>query len=294
MAPRDGGRYFDGTLGDAGHAASILEACSPEGELAGCDIDSTAAERARLALAPFGHRAHVFNASYTDIDRICASLGWERLDGILLDLGMSSQDISDARLGFSFAKEGPLDMRYDRQAPLKAYDVVNLYPEENLARILRDYGEEPFSRRIARRIVESRPVETTTQLAQIVSEAIPRARWPKKIHPATRTFQAIRMEVNSELANLEAFLPKAASLLAPGGVLAVISFHSLEDRMVKKFMSGSTRPPLQARRLPIAPKPSPMALEPLSRRPIMPSKEEILVNPRSRSARLRAARRSER
>jgi len=291
MAPADGGRYFDGTLGDGGHAAGILDASSPTGEIAGCDVDPRAVARARANLAPYGERAHIFTSSYTAIGDICRSLGWETVDGILVDLGMSSVDVEQGTYGFSFLKEGPLDMRYDPNAPLTASDVVNGYDERRLAGIIRELGEERFASKIARHIVASRPVRTTTDLAEIVSRAIPRAQWPARIHPATRTFQAIRMEVNAELDNLREFLPRAAGLLAPQGVLAVISFHSLEDRIVKRFMSGPRPSPLQARLIPVPPEHRAHPLAPLTKKPVRASQDEVTANPRARSARLRAARR---
>ncbi len=288
--PHDGGRYFDGTLGYGGHARVILEKSSPTGELAGTDLDREAIVRLSAELADYAGRVHLFPGNYTEIDRICAMLGWESLDGILLDLGMSSAALDDPDRGFSFLREGPLDMRFSPANPLTASTVVNSYEEGRLASIIREYGEERFAKRIARRIVETRPVETTTRLADIVSSAIPRRYWPAKIHPATRTFQAIRMEVNQELENLSAFLPKASALLGIGGVVAIISFHSLEDRVVKRFFSGAPEKFAYPRGLP-APEETGPRLERITRKPIAPSDEEIEENPRSRSARLRAARR---
>jgi 16S rRNA (cytosine1402-N4)-methyltransferase len=291
MKPADGGRYFDGTLGDGGHAGAVLDACSPSGELAGCDLDRGAVEKVSAALARFQPRTHLFTANYTDIDQICSRLGWERLDGVLVDLGMSSIELDDEARGFSFLGDGPLDMRFNPDQDLCAHHVVNAYDGETLEGILRDYGEERFARRIARRIVESRPVETTRGLADIVGRAIPRRFWPARIHPATRTFQAIRMEVNSELDNLREFLPKAASLLAESGVLAVISFHSLEDRIVKQFFAGTSAALLYRRGLPLQREAPAAPLKRITKKPILATEEEVRMNPRARSARLRAARR---
>ncbi|HXK48705.1 MAG TPA: 16S rRNA (cytosine(1402)-N(4))-methyltransferase RsmH [Deltaproteobacteria bacterium] len=292
MKPVDGGRYFDGTLGNGGHAGAVLEACSPSGELAGCDLDHGAVERVSQTLKRFHPRAHLFTANFTDIDRICGGLGWESLDGVLVDLGMSSIELDDASRGFSFTGEGPLDMRYSPAQGLTAFEVVNTYDEETLGRIIREYGEERFSRRIARRIVESRPLDTTHSLANVVCRAIPRKFWPERIHPATRTFQAIRMEVNAELDNLKEFLPKAASLLADGGVLAVISFHSLEDRIVKQFFAGPTAALLYRRGLPLQREAPAEPFRRITKKPITACDEEIRLNPRARSAKLRAARRA--
>jgi len=288
--PHDGGRYFDGTLGYGGHARAILEKSSPTGELAGTDLDRAAIVRLSAELAHYAGRVHLFQGNYTEIDRICTMLGWESLDGIVLDLGMSSTALDDPDRGFSFLREGPLDMRFSPENPLTASIVVNSYEEGRLASIIREYGEERFAKRIARRIVQSRPIEKTTRLADIVSSAIPRRFWPAKIHPATRTFQAIRMEVNQEIENLSAFLPKASNLLDIGGVMAIISFHSLEDRIVKRFFSGAPEEFVYPRGLP-APEEAGPKLERVTRKPIIPSPEEIEENPRSRSARLRAARR---
>ena len=291
MMPRDGGRYFDGTLGFGGHARAILDRSAPGGLLAGTDLDGTAISRLSGSLAQYSGRVHLFQGNFTEIDRVCTMLGWEKLDGVLLDLGMSSTALDDPDRGFSFLRPGPLDMRFSPESPLSADTVVNTYDENRLASIIREYGEERFAPRIARRIVESRPVSSTTHLSEIVSSAIPRRFWPKKIHPATRTFQAIRMEVNQEIQSLRSFLPKAVSLLAEGGVIAVISFHSLEDRIVKRFLAGTPDRFVYPRGLPAPPSQGETALELITRRPITPSAKELRDNPRSRSARLRAARR---
>ncbi|MRR39262.1 16S rRNA (cytosine(1402)-N(4))-methyltransferase RsmH, partial [bacterium] len=265
MMPKDGGRYFDGTLGYGGHARAILEASSPTGELAGTDLDNASILRLKAELAGFKGRAHLFHGNYTEIDRICSMLGWEKLDGILLDLGMSSMALDDPDRGFSFLRTGPLDMRFSSENPLSADVVVNTYEEDRLAGLIREYGEERFAKRIARHIVQARPLHTTTELAEIVGSAIPRRFWPKKIHPATRTFQALRMEVNQEIESLNTFLPRAASLLAPGGIMAVISFHSLEDRIVKRFFTGATDDFKYPRGLPLPPSERPRAIERVTR-----------------------------
>lgn len=291
MMPRDGGRYFDGTLGFGGHARAILEQSSPTGELAGTDLDGQAISRLEAVLEPYRPRMHLFQGNFTEIDRICAMLGWEKLDGILVDLGMSSMALDDPGRGFSFLREGPLDMRFSASNPLTAGEVVNSYDGGRLASVIREYGEERFARRIAARIVEARPIGTTTELADVVAGAIPRRFWPKKIHPATQTFQAIRMEVNGEIESIRDFLPKAAGLLAVGGVMAVISFHSLEDRLVKRFFSGTDRGFFHPRGLPPPPKKAGPGIERVTRRSITAAEGEVERNPRARSARLRAARR---
>jgi 16S rRNA (cytosine1402-N4)-methyltransferase len=291
MMPKDGGRYFDGTLGYGGHARAILEASSPTGELAGTDLDRAAIQRLDAEMAGFGGRAHLFHGNFTEIDRVCSSLGWEKLDGILLDLGMSSTALDDPDRGVSFLRTGPLDMRFSPDNPLSADIVVNTYEEERLAGIIREYGEESFARRIAGGIVRARPLHTTTGLAEVVSAAIPRRFWPGRIHPATRTFQALRMEVNQEIESLRSFLPKAASLLSRGGVMAVISFHSLEDRIVKRFFTGADEGMVLPRGLPAPASGRENVLERVTRRSVTASEEEVARNPRARSARLRAARR---
>ncbi|MDT8272105.1 MAG: 16S rRNA (cytosine(1402)-N(4))-methyltransferase RsmH [Desulfomonilia bacterium] len=291
IMPRDGGRYFDGTLGDGGHARAILEASAPGGELAGCDLDPAAINRLESAFLPYGDRAHLFQRNFTEIDTICLMLGWKCLDGILLDLGLSSTALDDAQRGFSFSKNGPLDMRFSPESPISAHQIVNTYDAARLAGIIRTYGEERFARRIAERIVESRPITSTVQLSDLVCAAIPRRSWPERIHPATRTFQAIRMEVNAELRNLEVFLPRAASLLAKGGTLAIISFHSLEDRIVKQFFSSTRVTGASLRGLPPVEVPGTPKIKRLFSKPLSPSTDELQRNPRSRSAHLRAARR---
>ncbi len=290
IAPRDGGRYFDGTLGGGGHAQAILDASAPTGMLAGTDLDADAVSKLQETFRSFGSRASFFRGNYTSIDTVCTTLGWESLSGVVLDLGVSSFQLDMADKGFSFSKEAPLDMRFESEAGLSAYDVVNRYEEKELARVIWEYGEERFSRRIAGKIACNRPVETTTALADLVSGAIPRKFWPVNIHPATRTFQAIRIEVNRELDNLREFLPKAATLLEPGGVMAIISFHSLEDRIVKQFFAGPV-PDISAREIPVPAGTDMPMMERITKKPVMPSPVEINSNPRARSAKLRAARR---
>jgi 16S rRNA (cytosine1402-N4)-methyltransferase len=290
IAPRDGGRYFDGTLGGGGHAQAILDASAPTGMLAGTDLDIDAVSRLQETFKSFGSRVSLFSGNYTSIDTVCRALGWESLSGIVLDLGVSSFQLDMAEKGFSFSKDAPLDMRFETDAGLSAYDVVNRYKEEELARVIWEYGEERFSRRIARKISDNRPVETTTALAGLISGAIPRKFWPVNIHPVTKTFQAIRIEVNQELHNLREFLPKASSLLEPGGVMAIISFHSLEDRIVKQFFAGP-QPDVSARGIPVLIEADMTVMERITKKPVMSSPVEIEANPRARSAKLRAARR---
>lgn len=291
MMPRDGGRYFDGTLGGGGHAQAILQESSPSGQLAGTDLDSGTIAVLSDSLSCFGDRVHLYNANFSEIDRIRMILGWEYFDGILLDLGMSSWALDDADRGFSFMREGPLDMRFSPQGDLDAYQVVNTYDETVLKDIIKTYGEERFAPRIAKRIVQSRPLKTTSDLTDVVRAAVPKKFWPKKIHVATKTFQAIRMEVNKEIENLQRFLPKAYSSLSIGGILAVISYHSLEDRIVKRFFSGTVGENYFLRGLPEPERVDAPGLAKITGKSITASPEEIQANPRARSARLRAARR---
>ncbi len=276
LAVRPGGLYVDGTVGLGGHAEAVLRASAPDGRLLGLDRDGETLERARARLAPFGDRARLEPGDHREIpDR----LGAERADGILLDLGISSAQLDDAERGFSFQAEGPLDMRMDRSRGETAADLVNRMRERDLADLIYTYGEEPASRRIARAIVEARarqPITTTTELADVVRRAAGRSRRPG-LHPATRTFQALRIRTNRELDGLGEALERAAECLRPGGRLVVIAFHSLEDRAAKEAVRS-----LAAR-----------GFRPLTRKPVRPGEAEVRMNPRARSARLRAVLREE-
>jgi 16S rRNA (cytosine1402-N4)-methyltransferase len=301
IQPRSGGRYVDGTLGAGGHAWGILQASSPDGRLLGLDIDPSALALAAVRLAEFGERAVIHQASYVSLVDQLASLGWNEVDGILLDLGVSSMQVDTPERGFSFQADAPLDMRFDPYGPLRAADLVNQLPEDELATLIFRYGEEPAARRIARAIVQNRPVETTHQLAEIILKATGSARrkpaerssrHPRakpSIHPATRTFQAIRIAVNDELGSLERTLPQAVAALAPGGRLAVIAFHSLEDRIVKQFFRRESTDCLCPPRQPVCTCGHRAAILEISHRPIQPGAPEVQDNPRSRSARLRVA-----
>ncbi|HHO76142.1 MAG TPA: 16S rRNA (cytosine(1402)-N(4))-methyltransferase RsmH [Deltaproteobacteria bacterium] len=289
IMPRDGGLYFDGTVGGGGHTRAILEKSAPSGQLAGTDLDGGTIAMLSDSLAHYGDRIHLYNTNFSEIDKIRMILGWDYFDGILLDLGMSSWALDDADRGFSFMREGPLDMRFSLRDELDAYQVVNTYEEDQLKDIIRTYGEERFASRIARHIVQSRPLKTTSDLVEVVRSSVPKRFWPQKIHVATKTFQAIRMEVNKEIENLKTFLPKASSALSTGGVLAVISYHSIEDRIVKRFFSGTEEENYFLRGLPRPSSPDTPKLVKIPGKPIGPSPLEIQANPRSRSARLRAA-----
>jgi 16S rRNA (cytosine1402-N4)-methyltransferase len=277
LLPRPGGRYIDGTVGGGGHAAAILEASAPDGRLLGIDCDPAALTAAAARLAPYSDRVTLVRGSFREIGRLATTSGLVQVQGVLLDLGVSSYQLDTPERGFSFQASAPLDMRLDPDAPVTAAHLVNDLPEQELADLIFRYGEERASRRIARAIVEARrrkPIATTDELAAIVSRALGGRRG--RIHPATRTFQALRIAVNDELASLEAALPQIVELLAAGGRMAIISFHSLEDRIVKHFMRAEA----QAGRLRI-----------ITRKPIEASSEEQQINPRSRSARLRVAER---
>lgn len=291
LAPRPGGIYLDGTIGGGGHARLILEASSPDGRLIGFDRDPAALAAAAAMLATFGERVTLCRGSFAGLDGQLASLGVDRVDGILLDLGVSSHQLDTPERGFSFREEGPLDMRMDPAQPESAADLLARADAEELKRIFREYGEERWAGRIAREIVRSRgtaPLLTTSQLAELVCRAVPGGHVPQRIHPATRVFQALRIAVNGELAALEAGLAAALRSLRPGGRLVVISFHSLEDRLVKQGFraaaSSCTCPP----RLPVCVCGRQAEVKILTSRGVRPAEAEIAANPRARSAILRA------
>ena len=287
---RPGGRYLDGTVGGGGHAYAVMEAASPGGSLLGLDRDPEALAAARSRLAPFGDDVRLEQGDFAEMDRLCRELDFAPVHGVLLDLGLSSLQLAEAERGFSFQHEGPLDMRFDQRQEHSAAEIVNEYSEEALADVLRRYGEETRARRIARRIVEHRPLRTTTELAKVVEKAVGgRAR--RLSHPATRTFQALRIAVNQELLSLETALPQAYGLLGDLGRMVVLSYHSLEDRLVKQFIQRESRDCLCPPRQPVCTCEHKAGLRPVSRRAVRPSAEEVEGNPRSRSARLRVAER---
>jgi 16S rRNA (cytosine1402-N4)-methyltransferase len=288
LHPTSPGLYVDGTVGAGGHARGLLEACAPDGKVLGLDVDSQALALARKNLASYEPRVMLTQASYSSLLEVMRSIGWPAVDGIVLDLGVSTMQLEAAERGFSFRHDAPLDMRFDAEAGLSAADVVNTMPEAELADILFRFGEERHAKRIARLIVASRPVSTTTELAAIVERAY---RGRTRIHPATRTFQALRIVVNDELTSLQQGLPPAIDALRSGGRLAVISFHSLEDRMVKTFIrqrSGARSEQPDLGMLP-APTSYERPIKEVTRKPIVPTDEEIQRNPRARSAKLRVA-----
>jgi 16S rRNA (cytosine1402-N4)-methyltransferase len=286
------GVYVDCTVGGAGHAYAILK--NTDAFLVGIDRDDDALDFAERKLSEFGTRKVLVKANFADLNRVLSDLKIEKVDGVLLDLGVSSRQLDDAERGFSFGQEAPLDMRMDRTTGLSAYDIVNSFAQNELERMIRFYGEEKMAARIARAILKRRqesPVETTTQLAAIVASCMPpNLRW-QKIHPATRTFQAIRIAVNNELDSIQPAIAAATEALKPGGRLCVISFHSLEDRIVKNEIrlleGGCVCPP----DLPVCVCRKEAKLKNLTKKVLIPSEEETATNPRSRSAKLRVAER---
>ncbi len=274
LKPND--NVVDATLGGGGHASALLETIAPNGRLLGIEWDGRTLEETRKKLERFGSRAMLIRGSYRRLEEFVGACAFPDISGILFDLGYSSFQIDDPDRGFSFRFDGPLDMRYDASGDVTAADIVNTWPKEELIRIFRDYGEERASGRMVAAILQARAyasITTTAQFAAIIASAVPeRTRFGKpKIHPATQAFQALRIAVNDELGNVEAVLPQAVRVLKPGGRLAVISFHSLEDRIVKNFFEESKE------------------LEVVTPKPIMAGRAELEVNPRARTAKLRVA-----
>ena len=286
LQPKSPGRYIDGTLGAGGHAAGILTESAPDGQLLGFDLDPQALVIARETLAPFGERAQIVQASYTTMKEEAAKRGWDAVDGIVLDFGVSSMQLDTPQRGFSFLSDGPLDMRFSPNAGMSAAEMVNTFSEEDLADIIFRYGEDRLARRIARSIVGNRPFESTRQLADLILKSMGR---PERIHPATRTFQALRIAVNGELDSIESVLPIAVSLLKPGGRLAAISFHSLEDRIVKDYFRHESRDCICPPRQPICTCGHKAIITEVNRKPIEADDEEVQANSRARSAKLRVA-----
>jgi len=295
LQPRSGGLYLDGTVGGGGHARLILEASTPDGRLVGLDRDPEALEAASQVLAPFGNRVTLARCNFSEAATVLEELGIDGVDGILFDLGVSSWQLDTPRRGFSFRSDGPLDMRMGPDAARTAAEIVNEEDARELERIFRDYGEERWAKRIARRIVAARsqtPIETTRQLADLVAETVPGAGAFAKIHPATRVFQALRICVNGELDHVESGVSRAIDLLKPEGVLAVISFHSLEDRIVKKIFQREATSCVCPPRLPVCTCGHVPRVQLLTRRALRPSEIEAEENPRARSAVLRGVKRS--
>ncbi len=278
--------FVDGTLGGGGHAERILQ--RSHGRLIGVDKDEQAIEYARRCLLPYQDRVTFVRDDFKNIKAVLSSLSVTEIDGAILDLGVSAFQLDDKTRGFSYNQEAPLDMRMDRSAGLSAYEVVNGYEEEKLRQVIFTYGEERFGARIADAVVKNRPIQTTLRLAEVVKGAIPAAARRRGPHPAKRTFQAIRIEVNGELSQLDAALADFIDVLAPGGVLAVISFHSLEDRIVKLAFRTAEHPCTCPPDFPVCVCGKVPKGKILTRKPLVPSAQEIEENPRARSAKLRA------
>ena len=287
LQPKRGGRYVDGTVGAGGHARGILEASAPDGQLLGLDVDPQALALARETLAPYEQRVHLAQASYTTLSAQLKNLQWDSVDGIVLDLGASSMQFDTPERGFSFQNDAPLDMRFGPHALQTAADIVNTFDERELADLIYEYGEDRDSRKIARAIVNKRPLQTTRELVAVIEAVSPRR--GDRVHPATKTFQALRIAVNDELASIKTVLPQAVVSLKSGGRLAVISFHSLEDRIVKEFFREQSKdlvnPPYEQ----LYAVERKAIIKEVTRKPIMPSEEETKDNPRARSAKLRIA-----
>ena len=295
MQPRPSGRYLDGTFGGGGHTRALLESSAPDGVVLALDADPAAIDRAfALQQDPgIARRLIPVRANFADLALVARERGLAPLDGILLDLGLSSFQLDQPERGFAFRHEGPLDMRFDPEQGVPASDLVNTLPERELADLIWRYGEEPGSRRIARAVVREREraaIKTTTRLAEIVASALG-GRRGRDIHPATRTFQALRIATNEELAVLEAALAGALDVLAPGGRLAVIAFHSLEDRIVKRFVERESAGCICPPEVPICVCGHRPRLRKLTRRAVRPDAAEMDANPRARSAVLRVAER---
>lgn len=294
LKPVPGGKYLDGTLGLGGHSLEILKACDGECHLAGMDLDNDALEHAAQRLSQFKDKIYLFNDSFDSFSPYLEELGWDKLDGVVLDLGVSSLQLDVAEKGFSFIKDGPLDMRMGKAAGFepasRLLERISLY---ELKKIIGQYGEEPMAGRIARAIIDIRDkkkIETTLELAQIVENAYPaKRRAMAKNHPATKTFQALRIAVNRELDSLESFLKQIVDFLRPGARIVVISFHSLEDRIVKHFFRHEAKECICPPGYPVCQCEHKQKLRILTKKPLLPQDDELTDNLRSRSAKLRAS-----
>ena len=289
LAVRPGGTYIDCTVGEGGHALAVLRAAMPSGRLLGIDLDPDSLARARQRLDPYNGSFVLHSGNYSAIADLASRMEFEEPDGVLMDLGMSSLHLESSGRGFSLQRDEPLDMRYDPEASLTAADIANSFNIVDLARVISQYGEEPGARSIARAMAQSRPLRTTRELADLVTRVKGRRRG--RIHPATRTFQALRIAVNDELENLRAGLQKSIDLLKPGGRLAVISYHSLEDRIVKETMAREAKKCICPPGMAVCECGHVATLKVISRKIITPSPQEVSRNPRSRSARMRVAQR---
>ncbi|HQL37499.1 MAG TPA: 16S rRNA (cytosine(1402)-N(4))-methyltransferase RsmH [Bacillota bacterium] len=294
LDPKPGGVYIDGTLGGAGHSSEIIKRIVPGGKLLGIDQDSNAIDAAKRRLEAYKDNVVIVRDNFRNIKAIALQKGFKEVDGILLDIGVSSHQLDEKERGFSYMHDGPLDMRMDTESSLNASDIVNNISEQELIRILRDYGEEKWAVRIAKFIAEERKnsrIDTTFKLVDIIQRAIPAAARRDGGHPAKRTFQALRIAVNDELQVLEEALIDAARLLKPGGRLVVITFHSLEDRIVKKIFNNMEKPCTCPPQLPVCACGKEPLLRVITKKPVTAGEEELKTNTRSKSAKLRAAER---
>jgi len=289
LAIQPGGRYVDGTIGGGGHAAAILQHSSPGGQLLGIDADPEAVKVAQTRLEAYGSSVLVVNDNFINLEALCIKHDFLPVNGILFDLGLSSLQLSDSGRGFSFKYDTPLDMRFSPSQKVTAAGIVNTYSEAELARLIRNFGEEGYSHKISKRILQERPIKTTLELARTVERAVGSRRG--RIHPATKTFQALRIAVNHELEHLESALKQAISLLGFEGRLVVISYHSLEDRIVKNFFKQESRDCICPPDIPSCTCHHTARLRLINKRVITPPPAEIKANPRARSAKLRAAER---
>ena len=290
LGVKPGGVYLDGTLGGGGHSEEILKRLQGRGLLIGIDRDGDAVTAAGARLSPFGDLVRIFRNNYSEYRSVMNTLGIDQLDGIVLDLGVSSHQFDDTERGFSYREDAPLDMRMDRREQKTAADIVNGYPEAELVRVIRTYGEDPFAGNIARAIVRARekePVTTTLQLAEIIKQAVPQRVRKKGGHPAKQTFQAIRIELNGELEVLQESLSGMIDSLAEGGRIAVITFHSLEDRIVKQTWRDAENPCICPPDFPVCVCGRKSRGKQITKKPVVPGEEELLENPRARSAKLR-------
>ncbi|HOB20129.1 MAG TPA: 16S rRNA (cytosine(1402)-N(4))-methyltransferase RsmH [Candidatus Atribacteria bacterium] len=290
LDPKPGGIYADGTLGGGGHSLEILKRIVPDGRLIGIDRDPEAIKAARERLKAWSGSFTAVHGNYADIVEILKDLGIEHLDGMIMDLGVSSHQLDEKERGFTYNEDVRLDMRMDTTQDFSAYDVINGYPAEELARIFWQYGEERWSKRIAEFIVRNRPIETTGRLVEVIKAAVPASARRSGPHPARRVFQAVRIEVNRELEHLKEAIDRAVSVLKPGGRLCIITFHSLEDRIVKTQFQRLSNPCICPPKSPVCLCGKTPQVEILTRKPVLPTEDETGSNPRSRSAKLRACR----
>lgn len=290
LRPIEDGVYIDATLGLGSHTRHLLESTNLKSRVIGFDVDEESIAIAKNRLAGLKDNIHFMNKNFYEIDCIPSELNLTEVDGIIADLGMSSFQLEHSRRGFSFMKNEPLDMRMDPKLQFTAYDLVNEMSIEELSNLFRDYGEESFSRKIAKSIIKSReqkPLQTSKELAALISNSIPRKFHPKRIHPATKTFQALRIAVNNELENLKIFIEKAVKLLKTGGRLVIISFHSLEDRIVKNYFKELHSDCICPSDLPVCRCEKERTVKILTRSPVIPGEEELVENPRARSSKMR-------